>query len=135
MDKDPTPQQLINLFLFELCHNKATFDDAPSMLSESEIITLKVALIDGWTNIGLFDDTSSKFAFVGTNEKLKARYGGYIPDYVNDLSAITYTLERFNLMYRAMSASYKCVVPTSFAYCKFFIDHHATHPPTSRTTT
>jgi hypothetical protein len=94
MDKDPTPQQLINLFLFDLCHHNATFDDAPSALSESEIITLKVALLDGWTNIGLFRETATRFSFVGNNGKVQ---GVHIPDYAIDLNAAFGVFERLKI--------------------------------------
>jgi hypothetical protein len=130
MDKDPTPQQLINLFLFELCHYNATFDDAPSALSESEIITLKVALLDGWTNIGLFEQTDSrsefelitKRSFRGNNSGLESKYGNSIPDYANDLSAISDTLQRFNLLGGVIDTlRHYGVMPTAEAYCKVIL--------------
>jgi len=83
-----TPQKLTDSFLFDLCHGKTTFDHAPSNLTEAQILSLKVALIDGWEDIRLFNTASPKYSFVGTNERLKHQYGVHIPDYAESLDAI-----------------------------------------------
>lgn len=96
-----TPQKRINLFLLDLCHGEAAFDDAPSYLSEDQILNLKVALIDGWQDIQLFSTTATKYSFVGTNERLKGKYGCHIPDYANDLNAVVLLCESANIKWSA----------------------------------
>lgn len=99
MTEEITPQRAVNLFLSELSNGQASFEQAPLVLSEDQILTLKIALIDGWTNLELFSEATLRFCFIGVNERVKSLYGVYIPDYTRRLDAIASVYHRLNISY------------------------------------
>lgn len=109
-----TPQKLTDSFLFDLCRGETTFDYAPSNLTKAQILSLKVALIDGWEDIRLFNTASPKYSFVGTNEQLKHQYGVYIPNYAENLDAIWGVFNKFQL--KSFNVSEISELNTGFAY-------------------
>ena len=74
-------------------------DAIASELTELEQLNLKVAAIAGWTDIKVWDNSRSqerkpkKRLFVGNHDRKEL--GIFIPDYANDLNAISPVITHF----------------------------------------
>ena len=73
-----------SIFLLRLDRSElTTFKDAPNCLTEEDVLTLKIAFIDGWSEVKLVDGH-----FVGVNKMLEANHGVNIPKYTDEISKV-----------------------------------------------